>query len=268
MRGRVGWVRLLAFSTPVLVSAVIWLWVAVLAPEAFVVAVAVVVIAVFVREQPAVLARWWGVRRADPPETAAVLAAVVAVRSLRGRGQPRVWVFRRLVAARVTALTVRDLAVSEGFLVAALRGRVDVEESSAVAAFALGRRRVTSGAGWTFLQGVCLPWQVAAVVVRGLIGARLPLTGVLWRLRPVVFTVSIIQSAQAGRVGPAVALVGLLALTYLQPRWQGRWDHAQEAAGDHEVIAEGLGPVYARLVRRTGTDAAAEARARRLTTPT
>jgi len=265
MGARVGWVRLWAFWTPALMSAVIWLAVWVLALAAFLVVVGVVVVAVLVREQPAVLAGWYGVRRADPAETAAVLAAVVAVQGLRGRGQPRVWVFRRPVAGQVVALTLRDLAVAEGFLVSIMRGGIDVEESSAVAAFALGRRRVTSGAGWVVLQLVCVPWQLAAAAVDGLVQLKVPLTGLLWQLRPVVFVISIVQSAGDGRTGPAVGLVVVLALTYLQPRWQRRWQAVVQEAGDREVIAAGLGRVYARMVRRCFNDAAAEARVRRLT---
>jgi len=260
-------VRLLASVAPTLVSTVVWLWLFVLARAVFGVCVIVAVVAMLAGETPTALAWWHQVRRATSEETGAVLAGFVANRRLRGRGEPRVWVYRRPVTRQVVSLTDRDIAVSERFLVGLLRGRIDVEEASAAAAFAVGCRLACDGAGWKLLESVCVPWQLAEVVVRGLLPSRLPLAGVLWQGRPIVVVGAMVQSVQAGRVGVAVGLVVLLALTYLHP-WATRgWSQAEERAGDTEVIAQGLGVVYARMIRRTFHDAPAEARARRLAGP-
>lgn len=261
-------VRLLAHLAPALFSAVVWLWLFVLAPAGFAAAVAVGVAVMLGGSTPAGLAWRYRVRRATGEEAAAVLAGVIANRGLRGRGQPRVWVHRRPVAHQIVSLTAGDLAVSEPFLVGLLRGRIEVEEASAAAAFAVGRRRAGDGTGWRLLGLFCGPWRLAEGVVRGVLPARLPLTGVLWRARPVVFVGAMVQSGQAGRGGVVLGLVALLTLTYLHP-WAGRcWAQAVERAGDTEVIAQGLGAVYARMIRRTFHGAPAEARARRLTQPT
>lgn len=258
-------VRLLAHLAPALFSAVVWLWLFVLAPAGFAAAVAVGVAVMLGGSTPAGLTWRYRVRRATGEEAAAVLAGVIANRGLRGRGQPRVWVHRRPVAHQIVSLTAGDLAVSEPFLVGLLRGRIEVEEASAAAAFAVGRRRATDGTGWRLLEVACLPWQLAEIVVSGVLQARWPLTGLLWRARPVVFVGAMIQSAQAGRPGIVTGLMALLILTYLHP-WAVRcWAQIQERAGDTEVITQGLGVVYARMIRRRFHDTGAETRARRLT---
>ncbi len=260
-------VRWLAHLAPLLFSAVVWLWVGVLAPAGLVVAVTAAVAVLWVGSTPPALACRYGVRRATDAEAAAVLAGLVANRGLRGRHQPRVWVYRRPVAGQIVSLTAVDVAVSEPFLVGLLRGRIEVEEASAAAAFAVGRRRAGDGAGWRLLGLVCGPWQLAEGIVRGMMSARLPLTGLLWRARPVVFVGAMVQSGQAGWGGVVLGLVALLTLTYLHPWAVRRWAQTVERAGDTEVIAQGLGVVYARMIRRTFHDAPAEARARRLTQP-
>jgi len=258
-------VQALTYLAPALFSAVVWLVVFVLAPAAFGVALLAAIAVLLTGHTPAAMAWRYGVRRATPEETAAVLAGFIANRGLRGRGQPRVWVQRRPVTDQVQSLTGGDIAVSEPFLVGLLRGRIDVEEASAAAAFAVGRRRATDGTGWRLLEVACLPWQLAEIVVSGVLQARWPLTGLLWRARPVVFVGAMIQSAQAGRPGIVTGLMALLILTYLHP-WAVRcWAQIQERAGDTEVITQGLGVVYARMIRRRFHDTGAETRARRLT---
>jgi len=261
-------VRALTHVAPALFSAVVGLVVFVLAPAAFGVALLVAVAVMLTGHTPTALAWRHGVRRATPEETAAVLAGFIANRGLRGRSQPRVWVQRRPVTDQVQSLTARDIAVSEPFLVGLLRSRIDVEEASAAAAFAVGRRRATDSTVWRLLELACLPWHGAEVVVSGVLPARWPLTGLLWRARPVVFVGAMAQSGQAGRPGVVAGLVALLALTYLHPWAVRRWAQIQERAGDTEVITQGLGVVYARMIRRRFHDAGAEARVSRLSQPT
>lgn len=116
MMRRAGWVRGLTQLAPLLVSSVVWLWVLVLAPSGFLAGVACAIAAVLLRRTPAVMAWRHGVRLADGAETPAVRAGFIADRALRGRGQPREWVFRRPVADQVIALTTRDVSVSESLL--------------------------------------------------------------------------------------------------------------------------------------------------------
>ncbi len=141
----------------------------------------------------------------------------------------------------MTALTARDIAVSEPFLVAMLRGEVDIEEASAAAAFAVGWRRAAGGTGWQLIELMCLPWDVAEGIVAGLAQARLPLTGLAWRARPLFFALTMLQAAQAGRSWVAVAVATLGVLTYTHPWARRRWALQRQQAGDAEVIAQGLG---------------------------
>lgn len=94
--------------------------------------------------------------------------------------------------------------------------------------------------------------------------ARLPLTGLLWPAWPLFIALAMVQSVQTGRAWVAVAVAALGVLTYLHPWARRRWALMRQQAGDAEVIAQGLGRVYARMVRRRSHDADAEQRARQL----
>ena len=98
----------------------------------------------------------------------------------------------------------------------------------------------------------------------GVSQARLPLTGLLWRSRPLFCALAMVQSVHAGRAWIAAAVAALGALTYLHPWARRHWTLLRQEAGDAEVIAQGLGRVYARMVRRRSHDAEAEQRARQL----
>jgi len=106
--------------------------------------------------------------------------------------------------------------------------------------------------------------DVVEGIVVGVSLARLPLTGLLWRARPVFFALAMVQSVQAGRAPVAVAVAALGVVTYVHPWARRHWALLRQQAGDAEVVAQGLGSVYARMVRRRSHDAAAEQRARGL----
>lgn len=67
-----------------------------------------------------------------------------------------------------------------------------------------------------------------------------PLTRFAWRIRFVVAAVAVAQSAADGRIAAGLVVAIFIALTYLVPQWQRRWDiRSQDDCGrfvaDHEL---------------------------------
>lgn len=267
--GRCRWVFAGSMIAPVLFSSYGWLCCLVLAPLVLALVVAAALLLGALRHATPVFGWRHGVRPATDEERDAVWEALVPARSLRGRGQPTVWVLRRggRHASRVTALTGRALAVTEPMLVGLLDRQVDPSEFTAAALHALGARRLRDRVGAEVVELFCLPWAVPAAVVDQLVvrwgGVRL--IRFLWQARFVTAGIAIVQQAQAGRPGTAVGVAAVLALTYLHPWCRTRWAGCLLRAGDDRVTGEGFGPIYAGMLRRSpATGLAAQHRLARL----
>lgn len=252
-RGR--WVLAGSLIAPVLFSGYAWLCCLVLAPTLLAAFVAGSVLIVVLRDVPAVFCWWYGIRPPSGSERDVVLEALVPARSLRGRRQPRVWIGVRgdRHARRIAALTPGDLAVSEGMLIGLLDRRLDPAEVTALTLHALGSRGVQGRGSVMVGELFLLPWVVPSVVASHLVDAAggLPLVGLLWRARFVTAGIAMVLQVQDGRPWNVVGVAAVLAWTYLHPWCRSRWAACLQRAGDDRVTAEGFGPAYARMLRRT-----------------
>jgi hypothetical protein len=264
------WAKARAEATGVVFSVVVWLGAFVFAPWVGGVLLVAVVIAVVWRSSPLVLRWWWGVRPASAIEAASVLESLIVAPVLRGRGQPTIWVRVKGGGQSVDALTSEDVILSQQQLLAVMRRQVADDELTALVLHAVGRARLTRRRLDAVLVVVNLPWEllcaVTVAVGSGRLG-RIPVIGALWVARPVVFTIAIIQQAQAGRWPVAITVAVLLAVTWLHPHWVRAWRRRVEQAGDDYVADHHLGPTYARILRRGHPDLETEARAARLEEP-
>jgi len=82
--------------------------------------------------------------------------------------------------------------------------------------------------------------------------AWFPLVRPVWALRGVVGVVAVVQSTFEGRAWAGISAGVFIALTYAIPAARRSRARAMLAAGDDLVVAHGLGPILARLLRRAG----------------
>lgn len=219
MTGRACWVPayLLAHLTPVLASTGVWIIVCALQPLAIVIGPVLGIIAVVLRNRRWVIRLRYGVRPATDTERAMVLAALVSARSLRGRGQPRIWIGGH--PDRISGLSERDLAIGVGVLDALTNGRLDPTTVAAGAGRALAVHRLGAPTSRALIAAYCLPWRCATRIGTGILdltGLR-PLWTVIWATRPVVIVIAIVQQVADGRWDVATAVVVFGVLTYTTP---------------------------------------------------
>ena len=205
--GRCRWVFAGSMIAPVLFSSYGWLCCLVLAPHVLALVVAAALLLGALRHTAPVFGWLHGVRPATDDERDAVWEALVPARSLRGRGQPTVWVLQRgdPTASRVTAVSGRALAVTEPMLIRLLERRLDPSEFTAAALHALGVRRLRGRVGADLADLYCLPWAAIAATVGRLASGwgGVPLVRFLWQARFVTAGIAIVQQTQAGRPGTA-----------------------------------------------------------------
>jgi hypothetical protein len=228
---------MLAHLTPALFSSVIWLWCLVLAPAQVALVAGVLIVNRLIANRPWVLRATHGVRTASPGERDAVLEALVPIRTLRGRGQPRVWI--RTGSGPLAAITSRDLAVPATTAAALQRGRLDHDQFAGAVVRILAERAAQAGAVVYVVEVYCLPWTILAEIGAhlGWVGRR-PLIHPLWVARPVVLTIAIVQQLELGRPTVAATVLAVMALTYLHPHWHARWVTAVQRYADNEVARQ------------------------------
>lgn len=246
MTGRVRWMPayLLAHITPVLASTCVWIIVCALQPLVIVAGLAVGVLAFLLRSSSWVFQLRYGVRPATDAERGVVLAALVPAQSLRGRGQPRIWIGD--LHGRLAGLSARDLAVDVGVLVAIVEGRLEPTTISAEAERALAPYRVGAPVVRAVVAGYCSPWRLAAAVG----GRFLDATGLrttwalVWGLRPVIVVIAIVQQAAAGQWEVAVGCTAFGVLTYTTRVLTQRWRRCAARVGfavdfDDKEVSDG-----------------------------
>ena len=251
---------------PVLFSAAAWVCVWGLAKGWFYpLALALVVIALRWRT-PLLLRLRYGVRPAQQHERDAVWVALVPARSLRGRRQPRVWIAPARRLDGVLALTSLDVALPEPMLVALLRGQLDSEELCAATVWTIGTRDAQGDTrAHDALEAFCLPATLLAAGTRPLRRlAAWPLVRTCWDGRGVLGVIALMQPLPTDHAWAGVGAAGVIVLSYLHPWWQRRWYAYIVRAGDDAVTAQGLGVVWARILRRRSPTVGTEARAARL----
>ncbi len=242
---------LAAQIAPVVLSVAVWIvTVAAWPAVAGLIAIAVVVLTV-VWNMPAGL--WWrhGVRALPAAAADRVWEALAPVRSLRGRGQPRLLVGRW--STEPVVVNGRDLILSRNLAEQVAAGRIADQQLAAIVLSAAGCEPVTSSRMVAGITAFCWPWHLAMLVIApvGAGARRLPLVGIAWNIRWLIFAIAMVQSWQAGR-WPALVMVAILTvLSAIHPWAARRWAARQGELGDARVIADGYGPVLAGLLRAT-----------------
>lgn len=243
LRWRARW--LLAQITGVLFSTAVWIVASALVSSVVlaVMLVGLVFVAVF-RTRPVLWLRF-GARRAAGVDRDVVLRAIVPIVSLRGRGQPAVFVGprRRLPGRDVAALGGRVLVVSDSLLARIKAGQVSDGEVSVQVAHALGQARALGSRLVVGIRMYCLPWEVVDTVVSAVAGrlARVPLMSLSWRMRPLVFGLGLVDAVQHARWEAAVPLLVMSVLTYTTRPLERAWQRRLLELGDRRVADEGLG---------------------------
>lgn len=149
---------LLAQAAPMIVSTGIWVVVVAVYPMMIVIGPVLGALALALRHTPPVLRVRFSVRPAVGRERALVLRALAAVPSLRGRGEPRIWVAPE--PWDVIALGPRDLAVGAGVLDHVATDSSDPPLLARTAVSALAAQRLGAAAVRGLVDAYCLPWAM------------------------------------------------------------------------------------------------------------
>lgn len=159
-----------------------------------------------------------------------------------------------------------QVVVSPVLVEAVFRGQLAVEDAVALIAHSVGWLRAQPTRGAIAIAAWTLPWRaLSAVISRVGAAARwVPLVGLAWRLRLVVGTVAVVQSAVESRTIASVLVAVFLAATYTTPAARQAQYARLQAAADHYVSARGLGPTLLGATYRIGAPQPDMARTRRL----
>lgn len=224
------WVWFRSRISACVVSGIIWLVGACLAPALLpgLLAVAIVTVAGW-RSGWMVRCRS-GARRATDDEAALVLRVLVPVAGLRGRNQPSVWVSDRH-GRDVWAIDERTLLVSRRLIDSVKDRRIaDLAVCELVVrAFALAlveRSRLVAS-----VRLFCLPWSALAFLAR-------PVHLLAFRLRPLAWVFAALAGSDLYRRGewfPMVLLALAVIATVTTPRFDRAWAARRQAMADDAV---------------------------------
>lgn len=205
-------------------------------------------------QEPAIAA----LTRSRPATEAEFRVMAPALAELGGRGVDVGALFVRRVQRPSTPVAVaigrRTVVVSPGLVEATYRGGVTGAEAAAAVAHAVGRHQALRPRLELAVLAATTPWRVMVATFRG-VGrafAWLPFMRLAWTLRGVVGVICVVQSVAEGRAAPGLLGGAVVALTYLVPAAGRRIELRVEAEADRFVLALGLGPVLAGLLRRFG----------------
>jgi hypothetical protein len=220
-------------------------------------------------EQPAV--RLLGRARVLSEAEAAALAPAIALLCQKGLGPPAVELYARdgEVGISAGAAGRRSVVVSAGLLQAAQLGQLPVDQAAGVIAAAVGRIRLGQTRFDVAVEFWTIPWQLVRAVWLGIakVVGMFPLTQFAWRIRFVVGAVAVVQSMADGRIAAGAVVAVFIALTYLAPRWQRRWDRRSQDDADRFVAEHELGDGLVRFLRRCPSELRTLERIHRLIGP-
>jgi len=203
-------------------------------------------------ERPAV--RLLGRARVLSEVEAAALAPAIALLCRNGLGPPAVDLYARdgEVLISANAAGRRSVVVSAGLLLAAQLGQLPSDQAAGVIAAAVGRIRLGQTRFDVAVEFWTIPWQLLRAICLAIAKTvgLFPLTRFAWRIRFVVATVAVAQSAGDGRIAAGVVVAVFIALTYLAPRWQRQWDMRSQGDSDRFVADHELGEALGRFLRR------------------
>jgi hypothetical protein len=241
-RWRAGWA--FAQITGVLFSTAVWVVFMAVAPEVVVAVLLGGFVLVAGFRTRAVLWLVFGARPAVGHDRDDLLRAILPVRSLRGRGQPEVFVGRGFRARgwEVVAPCGGSLLVSEFMLARIREGRVSDLEVSVRVARVLGQLPAVGSRLTLAVAVYCLPWAIVEDVARRVAHrlARVPLMSLSWRMRPLVFGLGLVDAVQHARWEAAIPLLVLAVLTYTTGPLGRAWHGKLAELGDRYVADEGL----------------------------
>lgn len=205
-------------------------------------------------QEPAIAA----LTRSRPATEAEYGVLALALAELGGHGVDVGALFVRRVQRPSTPVAVaigrHTVVVSPGLVEATYRGSVTGAEAAAAVAHAVGRNQALRPKLELAVHAATTPWRVMVATFRG-VGrafAWLPFMRLAWTLRGVVGVICVVQSLAEGRAAPGLLGGAVIALTYLVPAAGRRIELRVEAEADRFVLALGLGPVLAGLLRRVG----------------
>ena len=193
--------------------------------------------------------RLFGGAKALSPAERRILEPVLEELVDRDLGSPDFYTSRRATAP-VRAIGRRSVVIDPVLVEALAYGQLTRAEAVGV----IGHAAVAVRLGLTrydlLVAYWTTPWRCLAVV-------HSPRRGPLrfaWKLRGVVAAVAVVRTLQdeisTRSVVTASLVLALLALTYLVPRWQDRWERAALSVADEAVRDHGLGPSLAAFLRR------------------
>ena len=203
-------------------------------------------------QEPAIAA----LTRSRPATEAEFRVMAPTLAELGGRGVGALFVRRVQRPSTPVAVAIgrRTVVVSPGLVEATCRGGVTGAEAAAAVAHAVGRHQALRPRLELAVLAATTPWRVMVATFRG-VGralAWLPFMRLAWTLRGVVGVICVVQSVAEGRAAPGLLGGAVIALTYLVPAAGRRIELRVEAEADRFVLALGLGPVLAGLLRRFG----------------
>jgi hypothetical protein len=220
-------------------------------------------------ERPAV--RLLGRARVLSEAEAAALAPAIALLCQKGLGPPAVDLYARAGEVGISAGAAgrRSVVVSAGLLHAAQMGQLPADQAAGVIAAAVGRIRLGQTRFDVAVEFWTIPWQLVRALCLAIAQtvSWFPLAQFAWRIRFVVATVAAAQSVVDGRTAAGVVVALFIALTYLAPRWQRRWDTRSQDDSDKFVADHHLGEALGRFLRRCPPEPRTLERIHRLTGP-
>ncbi|HEY3408448.1 MAG TPA: hypothetical protein VGK53_09785 [Propionicimonas sp.] len=248
---RASWAK--AQITGLLFSSLVWIVVWGLSLPVLVGMLLVCVAAVAARNTRPML--WWryAARPANDFQCDAMLAAIVPIASLRGRHQPSVWIATRLGGGQVVMPAPAVLVVSPRTLRQVVGGRLTERQASAIVAQAVGHSQVHDSTLVHAVDAYCLPWRVAQVLIgvarQG--AGRIPLIGLSWKIRWVVFGLAAFDAYRNARWAALAGVILIAILSWTTGHFERQWARRREDLGDQRAIAAGLGPDLADLLKRS-----------------
>lgn len=242
------WVWFQSRIAACVVSGMIWLTVASLAPAALMVGLLPIVIVSVLGWRPCLML-WCrcGARRVSPGDAAILLRTLVPIAGLRGRNQPRFWVSDRL-GWDVRVLDERTLVVSRRLVGWIRDGRVADLAVCEVVVRALALAVVQNSRLVVVVQLFCVPWTALATLAR-------PVSKLARGLRPLAWVFALMAAVDLSRRGelvPIVLLVLVVVATATTPRFDRAWA-AHRRAMSEDALRRAL-PVEVVGPARGGAD--------------
>lgn len=246
------------WALPATVSA--WFWWAVLPAVAggagVAAALAVTILVVWIWRHPVAFRFFWWSAAPPTGQQGEVLREPLTLLCRAGLGPPRVSVrvaFRCRGGMPVPAGPGQVL-VPSGLVAAVASRQVSPHEAAAGLCHAAAVARRECVRQDEALRLWCLPWLLVSIPLRALrrLSGRLPGVAAISRVRLLLCGIASVQAWQAGGPAVSVLLVGIGAMSCVQPVLERSAATRVQQVGDRAVADAGLGEAYLQLVAKSG----------------